>query len=184
MTYPLRIRYQTIEFDNIDIHLCTLRDKQQFSDQRDEAHDFGISSASWPLFGVIWPSSLVLANYILDYKTEGKKILELGCGIALTSLLPPLRPKVPPNRRTTMGLERFHPPFRKKPMTRNHHLRVPARDAQRKASTHHAHSRTTPARTPPRACIGSPSGYMPKSPRRRRSGIFRSFRPIAAAANS
>ena len=87
MIHPLRIRYQTIEFDNIDIHLCTLRDRQQFSDPNDEAYDLGISSASWSLFGVIWPSSIVLANYMLDYKTEGKKILEVGCGVGLSSLL-------------------------------------------------------------------------------------------------
>lgn len=87
MTPPLRIRYQTIEFGDIDIHLCTLRDKQQFSDPNGEAHDLGISSALWPLFGVVWPSSLVLAHYMLDYETEGQKILELGCGIGLSSLL-------------------------------------------------------------------------------------------------
>ena len=87
MTNPLRIRYQTVEFNHIDIHLCTLRDKQQFSDPIDEAYDLGISSASWPLFGVVWPSSIVLANYMLDFETKGRKILEIGCGIGLSSLL-------------------------------------------------------------------------------------------------
>jgi predicted nicotinamide N-methyase len=87
MNIPLRIRYQTIEFDNIDIHLCTLRDKQQFSDPKGVARDLGISSASWSLFGVLWPSSIVLANYMMDYVTEGKRILEIGCGISLSSLL-------------------------------------------------------------------------------------------------
>ncbi|MCW8833804.1 MAG: protein N-lysine methyltransferase family protein, partial [Colwellia sp.] len=42
---------------------------------------------SWSLFGVIWPSSLVLAHYIFDYDTSSKRILEIGCGIALSSLL-------------------------------------------------------------------------------------------------
>ncbi len=87
MTSPVRVRYQTIEFGNTDIHLCTLRDKQQFSDPKGIALALGISSASWPIFGVIWPSSLVLANYILTYQTEGKRILEIGCGMALSSLL-------------------------------------------------------------------------------------------------
>ncbi len=87
MTLPLRVRYQTIEIGTTDIHLCTLRDKQQFSDPAGEAKDLGISSASWPIFGVVWPSSLVLANYMQDYLTEGKRILEIGCGIALSSLL-------------------------------------------------------------------------------------------------
>ncbi|MCI5218458.1 MAG: methyltransferase domain-containing protein [Candidatus Electrothrix sp. LOE2] len=87
MTLPLRIRYQTIEVGNIDIHLCTLRDRQQFSDPDSAARDLGISSASWPIFGVVWPSSLVLAHYMLDCNIEGRRILEIGCGMALSSLL-------------------------------------------------------------------------------------------------
>lgn len=87
MTTPARVRYQTIEFDGMDIHLCTLRDTQQFSDPEDVALNLGISSATWPLFGVIWPSSLVLAHYMANYPTAGKRILEIGCGMALSSLL-------------------------------------------------------------------------------------------------
>lgn len=83
----LRLSYQTIEFGKIDIHLCTLRNKQEFYDPTGSAEKLGISSASWPLFGVVWPSSLVLAHHILDYKTGTKRILEIGCGMALSSLL-------------------------------------------------------------------------------------------------
>lgn len=83
----LRLRYQTVEFGKVDIHLCTLRDKQEFDDPAGIAEELGISSATWPLFGVIWPSSLVLAHYISDYNTGSKRILEIGCGMALTSLL-------------------------------------------------------------------------------------------------
>ena len=87
ISIPARLRYQTVEFDNVDIHLCTLRDKQQFSDPQGTAEEIGISSATWPLFGVIWPSSIVLAHYISSYDTSGKRILEVGCGMALSSLL-------------------------------------------------------------------------------------------------
>ena len=83
----LRLNYQTVEFGDIDVHLCTLRNNQEFYDPTGIAEKLGISSASWPIFGIVWPSSLVLANYMLDYKTEGKRILEIGCGIALSSLL-------------------------------------------------------------------------------------------------
>ncbi|MGJ8663703.1 MAG: class I SAM-dependent methyltransferase [Marinicella sp.] len=86
-TKPMRIRYQTIEFGDTDIHVCTLRDNQQFDDPKGIAEKLGISSASWPIFGVIWPSSLVLAHYISNYPTTGKRILEIGCGMALSSLL-------------------------------------------------------------------------------------------------
>ena len=84
---PIRIRYQTIEFANTDIHLCTLRDKQQYYDPNGVAERLGISSAFWPLFGMIWPSSLVLAHFIDSYDTGKKRILEIGCGMALSSLL-------------------------------------------------------------------------------------------------
>lgn len=83
----IRLCYQTVEFGKIDIHLCTLRNKQEFYDPKGVAEKLGISSATWPLFGVIWPSSMVLAHFISDYSTGSKRILEIGCGMALTSLL-------------------------------------------------------------------------------------------------
>ncbi len=83
----LRLCYQTVEFGKTDVHLCTLRNRQEFYDPKGVAEKLGISSASWPIFGVIWPSSLVLAHYISDYDTGSKRILEIGCGMALSSLL-------------------------------------------------------------------------------------------------
>lgn len=83
----LRIRYQTIEFDTADIHICTLRDKQQYHDPEGIAENLGISSALWPIFGVVWPCGLALATLMDNYDTNGKRILEVGCGIALPSLL-------------------------------------------------------------------------------------------------
>jgi predicted nicotinamide N-methyase len=82
-----RVKYQTIEFDNTDIHVRSLRDNQEFSDDDGIAEALGISSASWPLFGVLWDSGLVLAHHINTRKLEGKRILEVGCGLALASLL-------------------------------------------------------------------------------------------------
>jgi predicted nicotinamide N-methyase len=84
---PFRLRYQTIEFSDIDIHVRTLRDNQQFNDDGGEARVLGISSATWPLFGILWDSGKVLANLMSDYDIGGKRILEVGCGIGLASLL-------------------------------------------------------------------------------------------------
>ncbi len=83
----LRLCYQTIEFGKIDIHVCALRDRQEFQDPEGAAEKLGICSAAWPMFGVIWPSSLVLAHFIDNYDTGSKRILEVGCGMALSSLL-------------------------------------------------------------------------------------------------
>jgi predicted nicotinamide N-methyase len=71
----------------MDIHLCTLRNKQEFDDPAGIAEKLGISSAFWPLLGIVWPSSLVLAHYISDCSTGSKRILEIGCGMALASLV-------------------------------------------------------------------------------------------------
>jgi len=83
----LRLRYQTLEIGHLDLHLRTLRDNQQFSDRDGVAAGLGISSATWPLFGILWPAGRVLAEHMLDYDIAGKRILEVGCGVALSSLL-------------------------------------------------------------------------------------------------
>lgn len=82
-----RIRYQTKELGEIDLHLRTLRDKQQFSDDDHTASDLGISSALWPIFGVLWDSGEILAHYMATFSMEGKRILEVGCGIGMASLV-------------------------------------------------------------------------------------------------
>ena len=82
-----RVRYQTIEFGSTDIHVRTLRDNQQFSDVDGVAEKLGISSATWPLFGIVWASGQILAHLMYNYEVDGKRILEVGCGIALTSLM-------------------------------------------------------------------------------------------------
>ncbi|TLS65954.1 histidine kinase [Mariprofundus erugo] len=84
---PLRVRYQTMEFGDTDIHIRTLRDNQEYCDTDGVAESLGISSATWPLFGIIWPSGEVLAHLMQHYQVEGKRILEVGCGIALSSLI-------------------------------------------------------------------------------------------------
>tara|TARA_R110001592_G_scaffold175466_1_gene414632 strand:+ start:60354 stop:60995 length:642 start_codon:yes stop_codon:yes gene_type:complete len=83
----MRVRYQTIEFQSVDIHIKTLRDSQEFSDPLGEANALGISSAQWSLFGVLWDSGKVLALVMESYEVSGKRILEIGCGMALASLL-------------------------------------------------------------------------------------------------
>ncbi len=41
----------------------------------------------WPLFGQIWPMSQILARVMLGETLVGKRILEIGCGIGLPSLV-------------------------------------------------------------------------------------------------
>jgi len=83
----LRFRYQTLEFGDTDTHIRSLRDRQQYADENGEAEALGISSAQWSLFGVLWPSGKVLAHLMFDYHVTGKRILEVGCGLGLASLV-------------------------------------------------------------------------------------------------
>jgi predicted nicotinamide N-methyase len=71
-----------------DLHIRSLLDKQQFHDPQGVAAALGISSAAWPLFGLLWPSALRLAECVaLRPVTLGERILEIGCGLALPSLV-------------------------------------------------------------------------------------------------
>ncbi len=66
----------------------SLLDRQQFYDPSGEAARLGISSAVWPLFGMLWPSGAELAACMaLRPVLAGERILEIGCGLALASLV-------------------------------------------------------------------------------------------------
>lgn len=67
--------------------LRALSDKQQFADPHHLAERAGISSASWSLFGQLWPASRVLAQAMHVIDVVGKRVLELGCGLGLSSLV-------------------------------------------------------------------------------------------------
>lgn len=70
-----------------DLQIRALSDHQQYADVQGQADRAGISSAQWGLFGQIWPSGLVLAEAMCVFDVAGKRILELGCGLALASLV-------------------------------------------------------------------------------------------------
>lgn len=70
------------------LEIRSLLDRQQYADPLGAAEALGISSAAWPLFGLLWPSSLQLAATMAARPVlEGESILEIGCGLALASLV-------------------------------------------------------------------------------------------------
>jgi predicted nicotinamide N-methyase len=81
------VKFETIAGSGADLRLRSLLDRQQFHDPLGEAERAGISSATWPIFGLLWPSGRVLAHAMLSFEVEGKRILEVGCGLALASLV-------------------------------------------------------------------------------------------------
>ena len=84
-----QVKLEPIAVEGVDdLVIRSLLDRQQFSDPQGEAHDLGISSATWPLFGLLWPSGAELAARMAQRPViAGSRILEIGCGLALASLV-------------------------------------------------------------------------------------------------
>ena len=70
-----------------DLSIRSLLDRQQYFDPDGHAEHLGISSAAWPMFGLLWPSGMQLAaRMALRPLTANERVLEVGCGLALASL--------------------------------------------------------------------------------------------------
>jgi len=70
-----------------DFQIRMLSDRQQYHDPDGVAERAGISSATWPIFGMIWPVGIALAHELMHVEIANLRILELGCGLALSSLV-------------------------------------------------------------------------------------------------
>ncbi len=94
MAHPLgeqtsyKIKVESIDVDGGNsLEIRSLLDRMQFSDDEGIAQALGISSAQWPLFGLVWPSEQKLANLMQNWVLPIGPILEIGCGLALASLV-------------------------------------------------------------------------------------------------
>jgi SAM-dependent methyltransferase len=69
------------------LEIRSLLDRQQYADPFGEAAAAGISTASWPLFGQLWPSAQKLADLMQTWDIGSRRVLEVGCGLALASIV-------------------------------------------------------------------------------------------------
>jgi predicted nicotinamide N-methyase len=71
-----------------DLQMYSLLDRQQYADPQGDALRQGISSATWPLFGLLWPSGAQLASRMQQHvPAQQQRVLEIGCGLGLASLV-------------------------------------------------------------------------------------------------
>lgn len=82
-----QVKIETVTVGGTDYAIRSLLDSNQHFDPDGEAARAGISPASWPLFGQLWPSARVLAKIMDEQDLAGKRILEIGAGLALASLV-------------------------------------------------------------------------------------------------
>jgi predicted nicotinamide N-methyase len=80
-------RISSICLGGHDLQIRALSDTAQFSDVQGDADRAGISSSLWGHFGQIWPSGVILAEAMCSFDVAGKRVLELGCGLGLASLV-------------------------------------------------------------------------------------------------
>jgi len=78
---PVKTRPKTYRIGDVEIQVETPAELDSFSE----------TDIAFPLFGIVWESSEILAEMMLDYHVAGglagKRILDLGCGMGLVSLL-------------------------------------------------------------------------------------------------
>ena len=69
------------------LNIRSLLNQQQFHDPDGIALALGVSSATWPLFGLVWPSAQKMADLMQTWPLDKLRILEIGCGLGLASLV-------------------------------------------------------------------------------------------------
>src|SRR5690606_41055587 len=84
----LKTRLQHIRISPTEsLRIRSLADHMQYADPLGHAASLGINPAVWPLFGLVWPSSIQLARKLKKRPVRpDEKILELACGLGLASL--------------------------------------------------------------------------------------------------
>ena len=82
-----RTRIIDVSLSGDDYRIRALADRQQYADPDGLAERAGISSAQWCLFGQLWPAGRILAAAMVEFDIAGKRILEIGCGLGLSSLV-------------------------------------------------------------------------------------------------
>ncbi len=83
----VQLKSEIVTINEFEYSISSLQDRQQFDAEDHEANALGISSATWALFGVIWPTSVVMALNVHKWRMAGKRVLEIGCGIGLCSIV-------------------------------------------------------------------------------------------------
>jgi predicted nicotinamide N-methyase len=70
-----------------DLTIRSLLDRNQFFDPAHIAEAAGVSPTMWPIFGVVWSSGRILAEHVANLDLCDRRVLELGSGLALASLV-------------------------------------------------------------------------------------------------
>lgn len=77
----------THHIGGLDYEVRGLTDRNQHHDPHGHAEEAGVPPSSWSHFGVLWPAGLALAQAMSVLPVAGLRILEVGCGLGLASMV-------------------------------------------------------------------------------------------------
>lgn len=84
---PYLTKTETLSIGGFDYRIRSLLDSNQFDDPDGLALAAGVSEESWSFFGLVWASGLRLAEVVSARDLGGRRILEIGCGLALAGIV-------------------------------------------------------------------------------------------------
>lgn len=84
--------YQIKQMSVLGLELSTIRDLDESIDTLcaffgEEDQDNSLAEEYCPYFGVLWEAGVGLAQFLTKMDVLGKKVLEIGCGLALPSFI-------------------------------------------------------------------------------------------------
>lgn len=82
-----RVKFETLQIGGRAYPIRSLADADQFHDPEGAAARRGETEGTWSYFGQVWASGLQLAEWASLYPLAGRRILEIGCGLALGSIV-------------------------------------------------------------------------------------------------
>ncbi len=87
MTTPYETKQEHVTVGGTTFTVRSLKDRNQYWDPQGTAEAAGFGSANWSLFGNLWPSARILAAIAQTLDVRGRRVLEVGSGLGLASLV-------------------------------------------------------------------------------------------------
>lgn len=82
-----RVKFETLTIGGHDYQIRSLADADQFHDPDGVAAERGETEGTWSYFGQVWASGVQLAEFTSAHPLGTKRILEIGCGLALGGIV-------------------------------------------------------------------------------------------------
>ncbi|MDR1856646.1 MAG: class I SAM-dependent methyltransferase [Desulfovibrio sp.] len=79
--------FEPLAVDGEELHVLTIRDMQRHLESVAKSPSLSDPLRQLPLWAKIWPASLVLGRLLRHFRPDGRRLLELGGGVGVASLI-------------------------------------------------------------------------------------------------